>query len=48
MCVFMQMKGKSGQTSLLRLQVFLHYLFDIAHAEVEIDSTVYEQLICSK
>lgn len=35
-------------TSSLRLQVSLHYLFDIAQAEADIDPKLYKQLICSK
>lgn len=42
MHVFMQVKGKSGPTSLLRLQVFVCHLLDTVHAEAEIDSTLYE------
>lgn len=33
---------------MVRLQVFLHYLFDISHAEAEIDLKLYEQLISIK
>lgn len=41
-------KERMSPTSSLRLQVSLHYLFDIAQAEADIDPKLYKQLICSK